>query len=134
MFCRDGGLRRIKAAYLTDDQIIHMAAFVAFLALIARSVFHRRHRHRPAHLQADRSRAARRRRPRHRLGGILPVGRAAVPTARAALAAFDGLCATYTTGGLVLDRLTQTQRMILALLNIPPPWPEDTSEAGNHDT
>ena len=51
-------------------------------------------------------------------------------SAGASLAAFDGHCATDTTGGLVLDRLTQTQRMILALLNIPPPWPEDTSEAG----
>ena len=92
MFCRDGGLRRIKAAYLTDDQIIHLAALVAFLALIARSV-----------------------------------AEPPSPTARAALAAFDGLCAI---SGLVLDRFTQTQRMILALLNIPPPWPEDTSEAG----
>jgi hypothetical protein len=64
------------------------------------------------------------------LPGILPEGRAAIPTARAALAAFDGLCATYTTRGIVLDRLTRTQRTILALLNIPLPWPEDTSEPG----
>ena len=27
-----------------------------------------------------------------------------------------------------LDQLTRTQRTILALLNIPLPWPEDTSE------
>ena len=58
------------------------------------------------------------------LPGILPEGRAAIPTARAALAAFDGLCATYTTSGLVLDKLTSIQRTILALLNIPLPWPE----------
>jgi hypothetical protein len=58
------------------------------------------------------------------LPGILPEGRAAIPTARAALAAFDGLCATYTPGGLVLDRLTPAQRMILACLDIPLPWPE----------
>ena len=58
------------------------------------------------------------------LPGILPEGRAAIPTARAALAAFDGLCATYTTSGLVLDHLTSIQRTILALLNIPLPWPE----------
>ena len=62
------------------------------------------------------------------LPGILPEGRAAIPTARAVIAAFGGLCATYTTRGLVLDRLTRTQRTILGLLNIPLPWPEDTSE------
>jgi hypothetical protein len=43
---------------------------------------------------------------------------------RAALAAFDGLSATYTPGGLLLDRLTPAQRMILACLDIPLPWPE----------
>jgi hypothetical protein len=58
------------------------------------------------------------------LPGILPEGRAAIPTARAALAAFDGLHLTYTPAGPVLDRLTQLQRTILALLNIPLPWPE----------
>lgn len=59
------------------------------------------------------------------LPGILPEGRAAIPTARAALTAFDGLCATYTpAGGLILDRLTPAQRMILAYLDIPLPWPE----------
>ena len=63
------------------------------------------------------------------LPGLLPEGRAAVPTARAALAAFDGLCATYTPSGLILDRLTPTQRMILACLDIPLPWPEQPSSA-----
>jgi Domain of unknown function (DUF4277) len=59
------------------------------------------------------------------LPGILPEGRAAIPTARAALTAFDGLCATYTPdGSLILDRLTPAQRMILACLDIPLPWPE----------
>ncbi len=58
------------------------------------------------------------------LPGILPEGRAAVPTARAVLAAFDGLHLTYTPAGIVLDRLTQVQRTILACLNIPIPWPE----------
>ncbi|MGH3372662.1 MAG: IS1634 family transposase [Nocardioidaceae bacterium] len=62
------------------------------------------------------------------LPGILPEGRAAKPTARAALAAFDGLSVTYTPNGLVLDRLTHTQRMILALLGIPLPWPESAEE------
>jgi hypothetical protein len=62
------------------------------------------------------------------LPGILPEGRSAKPTARAALAAFDGLSVTYTPAGLVLDRLTQVQRMILALLGIPLPWPESKEE------
>jgi len=55
---------------------------------------------------------------------ILPEGRSAKPTARAVLAAFDGLHLTYTSAGIVLDRLTQVQRTILALLDIPLPWPE----------
>ncbi|HXZ72628.1 MAG TPA: DUF4277 domain-containing protein [Streptosporangiaceae bacterium] len=58
------------------------------------------------------------------LPGILPEGRAAKPTARAALAAFDGLHLTYTPAGIVIDHLSQIQRQILALLNIPLPWPE----------
>jgi Domain of unknown function (DUF4277)/Transposase DDE domain len=58
------------------------------------------------------------------LPGILPEGRAAIPTARAALAAFDGLHLTYTPAGPVLDQLTRVQRTILALLNIPLPWSE----------
>lgn len=58
------------------------------------------------------------------LPGILPEGRAARPTARAALAAFDQLSVIYTPAGLVLDRLTAVQRMILALLDVPLPWPE----------
>jgi transposase len=58
------------------------------------------------------------------LPGNLPEGRAAKPTARAALAAFDGLSVAYTPDGLVLDRLTQVQRVILALLGISLPWPE----------
>ncbi len=58
------------------------------------------------------------------LPGILPEGRAAKPTARAALAAFDGLHLTYTPAGIVVDHLSPVQRQILALLNIPLPWPE----------
>lgn len=58
------------------------------------------------------------------LPGILPEGRAAKPTTRAVLAAFDGLHLTYTPAGIVLDRLSPVQRHILALLDIPLPWPE----------
>jgi len=62
------------------------------------------------------------------LPGILPEGRAAKPTARAALAAFEGLSVTYTPAGLVLDRLTQVQRIVLALLGVSLPWPESKEE------
>jgi hypothetical protein len=62
------------------------------------------------------------------LPAILPESRAAKPTARAALAAFDGLSVTYTPAGLVLDRLTQVQRIILALLGVSLPWPESKEE------
>jgi transposase len=62
------------------------------------------------------------------LPGILPEGRAAKPTARAALTAFDGLQVTYTKNGLVLDRLSQVQRLILALLGIALPWPENPED------
>lgn len=61
------------------------------------------------------------------LAGILPEHRDAVPTARAVLAAFTDLHATYTSRGLALDRLTPLQRRILAHLDIPLPWPETHS-------
>jgi transposase len=62
--------------------------------------------------------------PNQHLPGLLPEGRAARPTGRNILTAFQGLGATYTPTGLRLDRLTHTQRAILNHLNIAPPWPE----------
>jgi Domain of unknown function (DUF4277)/Transposase DDE domain len=58
------------------------------------------------------------------LPGLLPEGRAAKPTGRNVLAAFQGLGLTYTPNGIRLDRLTHTQRRVLELLEIQPPWPE----------
>ena len=58
------------------------------------------------------------------LPGLLGEGRAAKPTGRNILAAFQGLGLTYTRQGIVLDRLTHTQRRILELLEIELPWPE----------
>jgi Domain of unknown function (DUF4277)/Transposase DDE domain len=58
------------------------------------------------------------------LPALLPEGRAATPTGRNILAAFQGLALTYTPDGIRLDRLTSTQRRILNLLAIQPPWPE----------
>ena len=60
------------------------------------------------------------------LPGLLPENRAAKPTGRNVLQAFQGLGLTYTQTGIELDRLTHTQRRILELLNITPPWPEQT--------
>lgn len=58
--------------------------------------------------------------------GLLTEGRAAKPTGRNILAAFNGLGFAYTTTGRVLGDLTPTQRQILALLDIPLPWVERT--------
>jgi transposase len=66
--------------------------------------------------------------PDQQLFGLLPEGRAARPTGRNILAAFQGLGATYTPHGLRLDRLTSTQRRILDLLNIDLPWPEQDQQ------
>jgi len=62
--------------------------------------------------------------PDQHLDGLLPEGRAAHPTSRNILAAFQGLGLTYTQDGIVLDPLTPTQRHILDLLQVPIPWPQ----------
>jgi transposase len=56
------------------------------------------------------------------LPGILPEGRAALPTGRSILAAFQGLGLTYTENGPSLDPLTATQRRVLELLDLRIPW------------
>jgi len=61
------------------------------------------------------------------LPGLLPENRAAKPTGRNVLSAFQGLGLTYTPTGIQLDRLTHTQRRLLELLEITPPWPEQTA-------
>jgi hypothetical protein len=63
------------------------------------------------------------------LPGLLPEGRAAKPTGRNILAAFQGLGLTYTHTGIQLDRLTDTQHHILDLLTIQPPWPQQADHA-----
>jgi Domain of unknown function (DUF4277)/Transposase DDE domain len=60
---------------------------------------------------------------------LLPEGRAAKPTGRNILAAFQGLGLTYTHTGIQLDRLTDTQQHILELLAIQPPWPQHADHA-----
>jgi hypothetical protein len=63
------------------------------------------------------------------LPGLLPEGRAARPTGRNILTAFQGLGLTYTHTGIQLDRLTNTQQHILQLLEIKPPWPQQADLA-----
>src|SRR3954447_7977268 len=63
------------------------------------------------------------------LPGLLPEGRAAKPTGRNILAAFQGLGLTNTHTGIQLDRLTDTQQHILELLAIQPPWPQQADHA-----
>jgi hypothetical protein len=67
--------------------------------------------------------------PAQQLPGLLPEGRAARPTGRNILAAFQGLGLTYTHTGIHLDRLTATQQHILELLGIQPPWPQQADLA-----
>jgi hypothetical protein len=67
--------------------------------------------------------------PDQQLPGLLPEGRAAKPTGRNILAAFQGLGLTYTHTGIQLDPLTDTQQHILDLLQIQPPWPTQADHA-----
>jgi transposase len=67
--------------------------------------------------------------PEQQLPGLLPEGRAAKPTGRNILAAFQGLGLTYTHTGIQLDPLTDTQQHILDLLQIHPPWPTQANHA-----
>jgi transposase len=62
------------------------------------------------------------------LPGLLPEHRAAKPTGRNVLGTFQGLGLTYTRAGIQLDRLTHTQRRVLELLDITPPWPEQSRQ------
>lgn len=57
------------------------------------------------------------------LEGLLPEHRAARPTGRSILAAFQGFGLTYTAAGPRLDPPTPTQRRILDLLKASAPWP-----------
>lgn len=65
--------------------------------------------------------------PEAELGGLLPEGRAARPTGRNVLGAFQGLGLTYTPKGIRIDRLTATQRRILDLLDVTMPWSEQAA-------
>jgi transposase len=104
---------RVRPVFLHNDDRIDALIGVVGIALLIFGLIEADLRHRLPTGQ-------------ERLPGLLPEGRAAKPTGRNILAAFNGLAFTYTTAGPVLDRLTTTQRQILALLDIPLPWIEQT--------
>jgi transposase len=103
----------VRPIFLHNDDRIHALIAVIGIALLIYGL-----------IEADLRAALG---PNTALPGLLPEHRDAVPTARAVLTAFTDLHATYTTDGLVLDQLTTVQRLILAHLNIPLPWPETRS-------
>ena len=104
---------RVRPVFLHNDDRIQALIGVVGIALLIFGLIEADLRHR---LPAG----------QERLPGLLPEGRAAKPTGRNILAAFNGVAFTYSNTGPVLDRLTPTQRQILALLDIPLPWIEQT--------
>ncbi|HEX9888455.1 MAG TPA: IS1634 family transposase [Nitriliruptorales bacterium] len=101
---------KVRPVFLHNDDRIDALVSIVGLALLIFGLIEADLRHAIA--------------PATHLPGLLPEDRAAIPTGRSTLAAFDHLAATYTATGIVLDRLTPTQRTILGLLDIPLPWPE----------
>jgi Domain of unknown function (DUF4277)/Transposase DDE domain len=100
----------VRPVFLHNDDRIHALIAVIGIALLIYGL-----------IEADLRTALG---PNTALPGLLPEGRDAIPTARAVLTTFTDLHATYTTTALTLDRLTPVQRLILAHLDIPLPWPE----------
>jgi hypothetical protein len=101
---------KVRPIFLHNDDRIHALISIVGLALLIFGLIETQTRHAVGDHQ--------------QLPGLLPEGRAAIPTAANILAAFQGLGLTYTPAGIRLDRLTHTQRRILELLQIQPPWPE----------
>jgi hypothetical protein len=100
---------KVRPIFLHNDDRIHALISIVGLALLIFGLIESQ---------------ARARLDGHQLPGLLPEGRAAIPTGRNILAAFQGLGLTYTHDGIRLDRLTATQRQLLELLAITAPWPE----------
>jgi uncharacterized protein DUF4277/DDE family transposase len=106
---------RVRPIFLHKDERIHALVSIIGIALLVFGLIESELR---KHL-AEATDGA-----QDLIPGLLPEGRAARPTGRNALSSFQGLGLTYTADGIVLDRLTATQRRILELLEIEPPWPE----------
>jgi hypothetical protein len=105
---------RVRPIFLHNDDRIEALVSVVGLALLVFGLIETELRKRLGDQQ---------------LPGLLPEGRSGPPTGRNILAAFQGLGLTYTQQGIALDRLTPTQRHILELLEIEPPWPQQGSLA-----
>ena len=101
---------KVRPIFLHNDDRIHALVSIVGLALLIFGLIETQTRHALGEHE--------------QLPGLLPEGRAAIPTGANILAAFQGLGLTYTPNGIRLDRLTHTQRQILKLLQIQPPWPE----------
>ena len=106
---------RVRPVFLHNDDRINALVSVIGIALLIFGL-----------IEADLRRALG---PNTPLPGLLGEGRAAKPTGRSILTAFADLHLTYTNTGPILDRLTHTQRSILAHLDIPLPWPEMINKA-----
>jgi hypothetical protein len=106
---------KVRPIFLHNDDRIHALVSTVGIALLIFGLIESQTRHALADDEL--------------LPGLLPEGRAAKPTGRNVLGAFQGLGLTYTPDGIRLDRLTNTQRRILELLQIPLPWPEQAHVA-----
>jgi len=100
---------RVRPIFLHNDDRVEALVGVVGLALLVFGL-----------IEAE----LRRRLGDEQLPGLLPEGRSGRATGRSILAAFQGLGLTYTHDAIALDRLTPTQRRILELLEIQPPWPQ----------
>jgi transposase len=106
---------KVRPIFLHNDDRIHALTSLVGIALLIFGLIESQTRH----ALGD----------HEQLTGLLPEGRAAKPTGRNILAAFQGLALTYTPHGIALDRLTHTQQRILDLLQIQPPWPQQPDPA-----
>ena len=106
---------KVRPIFLHNDDRVHALISIVGLSLLIFGLIEAQTR---AALGED-----------QQLSGLLPEGRAARPTGRNILAAFQGLGLTYTHTGIQLDQLTHTQQQILELLEIQPPWPTQQDHA-----
>jgi hypothetical protein len=106
---------KVRPIFLHNDDRVHALISIIGIALLIFGLIEARTR---AALGDD-----------QHLPGLLPERRAARPTGRNILAAFQGLGLTYTHTGIQLDPLTDTQQHILDLLQIQPPWPTQANPA-----
>ncbi|HTU85513.1 MAG TPA: IS1634 family transposase [Solirubrobacteraceae bacterium] len=104
---------KVRPIFLHNDDRIHALISIVGIALLIFGLIETQTRHALGTSE--------------QLPGLLPEGRAAIPTGANILAAFQGLGLTYTPNGIRLDRLTHTQRQVLELLQIQPPWPEQNT-------